>query len=292
MTRKHDNTPRGYKLALSLCLACMLNLGIPGSSDAQVTSPSKGELVKIALKDKYCLTLTFNEYPGYAFNLWLPELAIFDSDLDRSQTADPIDGVWLAKRHGNLQVKGRLLAGNKSMDFTCTLNPLSASSIMLELEVLNSGQVDWADYTQLAVCLAPADDNVSFSDKTGEHSYVNSPDAGISPITSAGVVGDYNHYAVGDRNDNTDTIQRAHLKDGFVARERTEGKISISFMWEEAARVDVNPGGLDCIHSHPAIGPLKAGDSKSLNGYILIRDGTPWDHYAFMKELAESNRNR
>jgi len=270
----------------------MLYLVLNGSSEAQVKSASPEELVKIALKDKYCLTLRFNEYPGYAFNLWLPELAIFDSDLDRSEAADPIDGVWLAKRHGNLQVKGRLTAGNKRMDFQCTLHPLSASSIMLDLEVLNSGKADWTDYAQLAVCLAPAGDNVVFSDTTGERSYINGQDAGISSITGAGVVGDYNHYGVGDRNDNTDSIQRAHLNDGFVARESTDGKISISFMWEEGARVDMNPGGLDCIHSHPAVGPLKAGDTKSLNGYILIRDGTAWDNYTFMKELIESNRNR
>ena len=292
MTKKIKNPQRINKLALSICLTSLLYLAIPGSSEAQVRSASPEELVKIALKDKYCLTLTFNEYPGYAFNLWFPELAIFDSDLDRSQAAEPIDGVWLAKRHGNLQVKGRLTAGNKSMDFKCTLHPLSASIIMLDLEVLNSGKVDWTDYAQLAVCLAPADDNVSFSDKTGERSYINGQDAGISSITSAGVVGDYNHYAVGGHNDNTDSIQRAHLKDGFVARERTEGKISISFMWEEAARVDVNPGGLDCIHSHPAVGPLKAGDSKSLNGYILIGDGTAVDHYISMKDLIEKHGDK
>ena len=292
MMKKIKNPHRTYKLVLSVCLACLLYLAIPGSSEAQVRSASHEELVKIALKDKYCLTLTFNDYPGYAFNLWLPELAIFDSDLDRSQAADPIDGVWLAKRHGKLQVTGRLRAGNKSMDFKCTLNPLSSSSIMLELEVLNSGQVDWADYTQLAVCLAPADDNVSFSDTTGERSYINGQDAGISSITSAGEVGDYNHYAIGDRIDNSDSIQRARLNDGFVARESTDGKISISFMWEEAARVDVNPGGLDCIHSHPAVGPLKAGDSKSLKGFIVIREGTPGDHYVLMKDLIDKHGDK
>lgn len=292
MTKKIKNPHRIYKLVLSICLASLLYLAIPGSSEAQVRSASQEELVKIALKDKYCLTLRFNQYPGYAFNLWLPELAIFDSDLDRSQAADPIDGVWLVKRHGNLQVKGRLTAGNKNMDFKCTLNPLSASSIMLILEVLNSGQVDWTDYAQLAVCLGPAGNNVSFSDTTGKRSYINGQDAGIRSITSAGAVGDYNHYAVGGRNDNMDSIQRTHVKDGFVARETTDGKISISFMWEEAARVDVNPGGLDCIHSHPAVGPLKAGDSKSLNGYILIGDGTAVDHYISMKDLIKTNHNK
>lgn len=292
MTKKIKNPHRINKLVLSICLASLLFLSIPGSSEAQVRSASHEELVKIALKDKYCLTLRFNEYPGYAFNLWFPELAIFDSDLDRSQAADPIDGVWLAKRHGNLQVKGRLMAGNKSMDFKCTLHPLSTSIIMLDLEVLNSGKVDWTDYAQLAVCLAPAGDNVIFSDTTGERSYINGQDAGISSITNAGVVDDYNHYAVGDRIDNSDSIQRARINDGFVARESTDGKISISFMWEEAARVDVNPGGLDCIHSHPAVGPLKAGDSKSLNGYILIGDGTAFDHYISMKDLVETNLDK
>ncbi len=292
MRRNIEKTPRIYKPALSVCLACLLYMAIPGSSHAQVISPSQEELVKIALKDKYCLTLRFNEYPGYAFNLWLPELAIFDSDLDRSQSAEPIDGVWLAKRYGNLRVTGRLRTENKSMDFKCTLNPLSTSAIMLELEVLNSGRLDWTDYAQLAVCLAPVESNAAFSDTSGERSYIISQNAGMHSITEAGVVGDYNHYAVGDRNDNTDPIQRAQLKDGFVARESHDGKITISFMWEKSARVDVNPGGLDCIHSHPAVGPLKAGDSKSLKGYIMIREGTAGDHYTLMKDLIEINRDR
>ena len=292
MTQIIENTTRIIGLALRIWMVCLLYLAIPGSSQAQVTSPSQEELVKIALNDEYGLTLRFNVYPAYAFNLWLPELAIFDSDMDRSENAHPIDGVWLARRYGNLQVAGRLTTEIKSMDFKCTLNPLSASAIMLELEVMNSGQVDWTDYAQLAICLAPIEINTAFSDTSGERSYLVGQNSGIQAISEAGVVGDYNHYAVGDRNDHTDSIQRAFVKDGFVARESTDGKMSISFMWEDAARVDVNPGGLDCIHSHPAVGPLKAGDSKSLNGYILIRDGTSWDHYAFMKELTESNRNR
>jgi hypothetical protein len=288
MTQIIENTSRTFKLALSIYLVCLLYLVIPRSSDAQVISASQEELVKIALKDNYCLTLRFNEYPGLAFDLSLPELAIFDSDIDRSETADPIEGVWLAKRQGNLQVTGRLTTESKSMDFKCTLNPLSTSSIMLELEVVNSGLRDWTDYTQLAVCLAPAESNAAFSDTSGERSYINSKNAGIHSITGAGVVGDYNHYAVGERNDHADSIQRNHVKDGFVARESTDGKISISFMWEDAARVDVNPGGLDCIHSHPAVGPLNAGDSKSLSGFIMIREGRSRDHYALMKDLIDT----
>jgi len=268
-------------------MACMLYLAIPGSSQAQVTSPSQEELVKIALKDKYGLTLRFNAYPSYAFNLWLPELAIFDSDLDRSKDAHPIDGVWLARIYGNLQVTGRLTTEFQRMDFKCTLIPLSASTIMLELEVTNSGQVDWTDYAQLAVCLAPMEGNAAFSDTSGDRSYLVGQNSGIQTISMAGEVGDYNHYAVGDRNDHTDSIQRALVKDGFVARESSDGKMSISFMWEDAARVDVNPGGLDCIHSHPAVGPLKAGESKSLKGFIMIMKGTPGDQYAEMKDLID-----
>jgi len=287
MMQKIENTHSGCKMALSVYLACMLSLVIPGLSDAQVISASQEELVKIALKNKYCLTLRFNEFPAYAFHLWLPELAIFDSDLDRSRAAKPINGVWLARRQGNLQVSGRLTTGNKRMDFKCTLKPLSTSAIMLALEVINAGQQDWTDYTQLAVCLAPAEGNAAFSDTTGERSYINPQHTLIHSITGVGVVGDFNHYAVGDRNDPADSIQRSRVKDGFVARESSDGKISISFMWENAARVDVNPGGLDCIHSHPAAGPLKAGESKSLNGYIMIREGTARDHYTLMKELID-----
>lgn len=277
---------------LSVSLACLLCLAVPEPSPAQVTAVSREEMIKIALKNNYCLTLRFSEYPRYAFNLWLPELAIFDSDRDRSQPAEPIDGVWLAKRYGNLQVTGRLTTEIKSMDFKCTLNPLSTSAIMLELEVVNSGQADLTDYAQLAVCLAPGESNAAFSDTTGERTYIISQDAGIQSLSEVGVVGDYNHYAVGDRDDQTDPLQRARVKDGFVARESSGRKIYLSFMWDEAARVDVNPGGLDCIHSHPAVGPLKAGDTKSLQGFIMIREGTPGDQYDVMKDLIEKYGNK
>jgi hypothetical protein len=117
-------------------------------------------------------------------------------------------------------------------------------------------------------------------------------DAGIQSLTEAGVVGEYNHYAVGDHNDQADSLQRARVRDGFVTRESSGGKIYLSFMWDEAARVDVNPGGLDCIHSHAAAGPLKAGGSKSLKGFIMIREGTPGDQYDAMKDLIEKYGNR
>jgi hypothetical protein len=292
MIQNLKNTAGVYKPAFSVCLTCMLCLLIAGSADAQDQSASRRELVKIAVKDKYCLTLRFNDYPSYAFNLWLPELAIFDSDLDRSQAAEPINGVWLSKRQGNLQVAGRLTTENNRMDFKCRLDPLSASAIMLELEVLNAGLGDWTDYTQLAVCLAPAESNAAFSDTSGERSFIIGQDGSIHSINEAGVVGDFNHYAVGDRNDSRDSIQRARVKDGFVARVRTDGKITLSFMWEESARVDVNPGGLDCIHSDPAVGPLKAGETKSLKGFIMLREGTPGDHYTLMKDLIDRYRDK
>lgn len=287
MTRAFKIPSKGHQRILLVCLAWLLSAAVPVISDAQANTASRIDLVKIALKDNFSLTLRFSAYPRFSFDLWLPELAIFDSDLDRSQPAQPIDGVWLAKREGNLQVKGRLTDGNKAMDFKCTLKPLSMDAIMLELEVLNSGQVDWTGYAQLAVCLAPSEGNAAFSDSTGGRSYINPRHAGVQSISEAGVVGDFNHYAVGDRNDPADSIQRARAEDGFVARESSDGKISISFIWDDAARVDVNPGGLDCIHSHPALGPLKAGESKSRKGYIMIREGTAGEHYTAMKELIE-----
>jgi hypothetical protein len=205
--------------------------------------------------------------------------------MDRSTVAEPKDGVWLAKRHGNLQVRGQFKAENKRMDFKCNLIPQSASSLMLELEVENTGQSDWTDYAQLAVCLAPAENNTVFSDSIGDRSYVYLKDSGILPITQAGDVGAFNHYAVGELDDPQDSIQRSNVDNGFVARENTNGKLAISFMWDCSARVDVNPGGLDCIHSHPATGPLKAGESKTLKGYIMLREGSPEDHYVLLLEL-------
>jgi hypothetical protein len=263
-------------------------MAIPVVSNAQANTASQSDRVKIALKDNFSLTLRFNAYPRFSFDLWLPELAIFDSDVDRSQGAQPIDGVWLGKWHGNLQVEGRLTSGNKIMDFICTLKPLSRNAIMLELEVLNAGKADWTDYAQLAFCLAPSEGNDSFSDKSGDRSYINSYQSGIQQITEAGEIGDFNHYPVGGLTDPKDSLQRARVKDGFVARQSADGQVTISFMWDVAARVDVNPGGLDCIHSHPAAGPLKAGESKLLHGFIMIREGTAEDQYKAMKSLIEN----
>ena len=276
---------QNLKWLLSVCVGLISCLVRPDTVEAQVISPAREEQVKIALKDNYCLTLRFNQYPRYAFNLWLPELAIFDNDNDRSSVAEPVDGVWLAKRQGNLQVKGRLKALNKQMDFRCTLIPQSTSSILLELEVENTGPSDWSDYTHLAICLAPAENNPAFSDSSGDRSYIFAQDSGLLPITRTGEVGPFNHYPVGERNDPQDSIQRSNLDNGYVARESNNGKLTISFMWNGSARVDVNPGGLDCIHSHPATGPLKPGESRTQKGYILLSETSPEDHYKSLQEL-------
>jgi hypothetical protein len=290
MTRAFKNIHTDHFWSLYASIACLFFIALPVVSSAQAGPASRKDLVSIALKDNYSLTLRFNAYPRFAFDMWLPELAIFDSDLDRSQVAQPIEGVWLGKWQGNLQVEGRLTTGNKGMDFMCTLKPLTGDAIMLDLEVSNSGQVDWNDYAQLAVCLAPSEGNHAFSDKTGERSYVSSPHAGIQRITKAGVVGDFNHYAVEGHSDPGDTIQRAQVKDGFVARQSADGQLTLSFMWDEAARVDVNPGGLDCIHSDPAAGPLKAGETKILHGFIMIGEGTVKDRYTAMQNLIKEHR--
>jgi hypothetical protein len=289
MTLAFKKISTGHQRTPFACLSCLLFLAMPVLCSAQASPASRTDLVKIALKDDYSLMLRFRAYPRYAFDLWLPELAIFDSDLDRSQEAQPIEGVWLGKWQGNLQVEGRLTTGNKGMDFLCTLKPLSGDALMLDLEVLNSGHADWNDYAQLAVCLAPSEGNHAFSDKTGDRSYVSSQHAGIQRITKAGVVGDFNHYAVEGHSDPADSIQRARVKDGFVARQSADGRLTLSFMWDDAARVDVNPGGLDCIHSDPAAGPLKAGETKILHGYIMIGKGTVEDRYTAMKNLIKDH---
>ena len=272
------------KVLIPLIMGFFILPVLTDSAFAQVISPAQEERVKIALKDDYCLTLRFDQYPRYAFHLWLPELAIFDDDQDRSTTAEPVDGVWLAKRHGNLQVKGRLKTADKQIDFKCSLDPQTASTILLEMEVENTGVSDWTDYAQLAICLAPAENNRAFSDSSGDRSYIRQKDTGIVPITHAGNVGAFNHYPVGQRNDPKDSIQGTNVDNGFVARQSSNEKLTVSFMWENSARVDVNPGGLDCIHSHPAVGPLNAGESKTLKGYIMLGEGSPEDQYNSMQE--------
>ena len=271
--------------AVSVCLACLLFFGIPEESEAQAISETTKDLVEISVIDSFSLSLRFNAYPEYAFVMWLPELAIFDSDLERSHTNNAIDGEWFEKDQGYWQVKGQAGTDKKSVVYKCILKPLSAGAMMLMLEATNAGQHAWTDYAQLAICLAPDKRNTAFSDKSGTRSFITSERDKIIPLRTAGEVGAYNHYVVGDRSDTSDSIQRAHVHDGFAARTSVDGKITISFIWENAARVDVNPGGLDCIHSHPAIGPLNPGDSKSLIGFIIINEGSAREHHSAMNNL-------
>ena len=134
--------------------------------------------------------------------------------------------------------------------------------------------INISHYAHLAVCLSPRQDSC-FSDKSGERTYVVNKNGKITSISELDTVGKFNHYPVAHVNDATDGVQRKTVLNGFVARTNKSEKSTISFMWDKAARIDVNPGGLDCIHSHPAIGPLKPGETTVCKGRLLIKDLSP-----------------
>jgi len=85
------------------------------------------------------------------------------------------------------------------------------------------------------------------------------------------------------RTDPDDAEERNQVADGYVARTSRDGKLTLSICWDESSRVDVNPGGLKCIHSHPAIGPLKPGETLTRKGLIMIKESSVQDNYELMK---------
>jgi len=252
-----------------------------GGSHSHVAA---AELLGIPVNDSFHLELNFPDYPDHHFSLWLPELVIFNKDSERKMLQS-INGTWYEKDTGNVIVMGKTMEGARSLDFKCLLRPLSKSSVMLVLEVENTGTDAWSDYAQLAICLAPEKGELAFSDTSGAMSFIMSLEGEIIALPEAGTVEGYNHYPVGHRSDDSDTAQVTRIDDGFIGRTGSRGNTTISFMWNNSARVDVNPGGLDCIHSHPAIGPLDPGDSKIVFGFINIGPGDAASRYDIMEDL-------
>ena len=235
--------------------------------------------VPITIKpiEPYIFHIQFNNDTQQQFHLWFPEVVIFNYDTSRAAIEGSERKEWLEKIPNGYLVSGIIGNNDMRVSFKYKIKAVDEKEIAIELEVKNTGKLPWSDYAQLASCLAP--DNLAFSDQVGDRTYINTKDNLLHSLNEIGVINDFNHYPVKPRNDLSDTEQRIRIASGFVSRLSADEKINISFYWDEAARVDVNPGGLDCIHSHPAIGPLKPGEQIVRKGTILLKNGTAQESY-------------
>lgn len=237
------------------------------------------DVMKLTPSKPYSLVLSFPGCPENTFGLWLPETAIFDSDSSRAECRSMTE--WFRKTDQGASVVGEAEEGKWKAAFVCCLEPLAEDELMLVLEVKNVGDIPWTNYAQLAICLS-AREKV-FHDQRGERTFVVTEKAGLCPLAKTGIVGPLNHYPVDDRTDPEDGLQQTRVSSGFVARMSADSGLTVSFSWDKAARVDVNPGGLSCIHSHPSIGPLNPGETVRRRGFIMIKKATIQDSFEFMQ---------
>ncbi len=238
--------------------------------------------LKIEPVEPYIFQIQFHQNPQQQFRFWFPEVVLFNNDYSRAEIEDDKVKAWFEKTSDGYSVSGKIGIDQMQVSFKYEIKPISEEEIGLWLEIKNIGKLPWSDYAQLAACLAP--DNKAFSDKDGGRTFINTKNSILHSIKESGIVEDFNHYPVTPRNDLADSVQRVRVASGFVARLSTDEHTNISFFWPESARVDVNPGGLDCIHSHPAIGPLKPGETIVRKGFILLKAGTVQESYKDFRE--------
>jgi len=233
--------------------------------------------------DPYLFNIEFQRDSLYKFRLWFPELAIFNCDSSRAITEEIAPGEWAEKTENGYYVTGKIYENGRAIDFKYNISVFSNEAVKLELQVKNTGRFPWSEYAQLAVCLAPA--CKTFSDTIGNRTFIQTELNLLNSIKKAGKVDDFNHYPVKHRNDTNDPDQRFQVASGYVSRANADLNYSISFIWDESARVDVNPGGLDCIHSHPAIGPLKPGETITRTGFIVLTNTDAEQNFDFSRNL-------
>ncbi len=251
------------------------------------TSTDKGsEFMKITPSDAYHMLLSSPIFPDATFSLWMPELVILDHDRSRASCVERND--WYEYTDNGISVVGET-EGKQSVFFECILTPIAEDEILMVLNITNRGVVPLSDYAQLAVCLSP--DQEVLHDSMGIRTFVNAGNNHLLPISENGEAGGFNHYPVGNLTDPNDTEERNHIADGYVARTSQDEKLTFSVCWDESSRVDVNPGGLKCIHSHPAIGPLGPGETVTRTGLIMIKKSPVQDNYKLMQvRLSEYSR--
>lgn len=273
--QKHRNYLKLRKDSLS----CNIITAIVVLTTITLTScKDRSELMKITPSDAYNLQLSSPKYPDATFSLWLPEIIIFDHDLDRAECVEMEN--WYEYSDNSIIVTGET-EGKQSVSFECKLTPMAEDEILMTLDIKNTGKESWSQYAQLAICLSP--DQEVLHDSLGTRTFIHTRKGSLTTISEIGNAGDFNHYPVGIRTDPVDPDERNQVVDGYVARTSQDGKLTISICWDESSRVDVNPGGLKCIHSHPAIGPLAPGESLTRLGIILIGESSVQDNYELMK---------
>jgi hypothetical protein len=196
---------------------------------------------------------------------------------------------WYEHRDDDIIITGET-EGKQRASFRCTLTPIAADEILMVLDVRNTGNVLWSDYAQLAICLSPKQETMH--DSLGSRTFINTRNSSLTAISEIGNAGGFNHFPVGVRTDPADPDERDRVVDGFVARKNQDGKLILSVYWNESARVDVNPGGFNCIHSHPAIGPLEPGDTLTRYGIIMVKESSVMNQYdLMMARLSEYGPN-
>jgi len=237
--------------------------------------------------DPYIFSIQFQQDKLQQFRLWFPELAIFDRDSARAITEEVTNRDWIEKTRDGYSVTGKIRKNEMEIDLKYSIEAFSDEAVKLELEIRNTGRLPWFEYAQLAVCLAPV--SKTFSDTVGNRTMIHvGPDL-LKSIKAASVVKNFNHYPVKPRKDNSDPEERIQVESGFVSRFSIDKESVISFSWDEAARIDVNPGGLDCIHSHPAIGPLQPGETIKRTGFILLTKTNTQKNFNISQNLMEQS---
>jgi hypothetical protein len=271
-------------ITLVLIVSGLLQCANPKGNDN--TTPA---ITILPDEDPYIFNIQFQRDSLYDFRLWFPELAIFDYDSSRANTVGAPDQKWSEKSQNGFLVSGEIYKNDMKIDFKYNIMAFSNEVIKLELEVKNTGRLPWSDYAQLAICLAPV--SQYFSDRVGNRTFIHAGLDLFRSLKEAGTVRDFNHYPVKHRNDTNDPNQRIRVASGYVSRLSADKKCIISFSWDESARVDVNPGGLDCIHSHPAIGPLEPGNSIKRTGFIVLTHTDIKQNFNFSKDLIDQSLN-
>jgi hypothetical protein len=233
--------------------------------------------------DPYIFDIQFHLDGLQRFRLWFPELALFDSDSSRALTKEFTNREWVEKTQDGFSVIGKIDKNAWEIDYNYNVKLYADHVIQLDLEVKNTGKLPWSAYAQLAVCLAPV--SKAFSDTAGYRTFLHVGPDQLKSLQEAGAVDDFNHYPVSPRNDSTDPDQKIQVSSGFVSRLSADKELVISFAWDKSARVDVNPGGLDCIHSHPAIGPLQPGEKIKRTGFIILTNKVAHENFKILKDL-------
>ena len=248
-------------------------------NDEEVES---GEYIIISPENPYFFKIQFQSDIQQYFHLWFPELVIFEADSSRATV--PVISIrnWFIKTSDGFRVNGRI---DDSIDFHYFVKPVNRNMIKLELAVKNTGSHPFPCYAQLAVCLAPL--SQTFSDTIGDRTFINVKESELKAVNEVAVFDNFNHYPVRPKTDLSDSVQRIQVSSGYVSRSNKDKNMFIAFFWDSVARVDVNPGGLDCIHSHPAIGPLNPGATIKRTGYILLKEGSASEGLKMSQDLFE-----